>query len=266
METNEYATLESLEDSFWWYRGLHRLVLQTLASSLRELSPKRNPIEILDAGCGTGGLLRKLSGTLDGERHLPDGIITAGSGVDFSPHAVVRAAARTGRPIARASVEGLPYAKNQFDVVVSLDVLYHRGVNDDRDALAEFRRVLRPGGFVLLNLPAYESLRSSHDAAIHTARRYRKEDLSSLLQQVGLEPVRVTYWNTILFPGLALVRRLRRTGSSAEQGSDVRPVPGWLNGLLESILRLERTWLRRFDFPFGLSLIALARVPDGKGE
>jgi hypothetical protein len=119
---------------------------------------------------------------------------------------------------------------------------------------------------VLLNLPAYESLRSSHDAAIHTARRYRREGLIDLLRGAGLEPVRVTYWNTILFPGLAAVRRLRRSDSVAATGSDVRPLPGWLNALLESILGVERLWLKHFDFPFGLSVLALAKVPEQSGD
>jgi len=144
---------------------------------------------------------------------------------------------------------------------VSLDVLYHRGVKSDLDALREFRRCLRPGGAVVLNLPAFESLRSRHDVAIHTARRYRRQPLRRLLHEAGLHPGRITYWNTLLFPVLALARRLRRVEPGAlgsAPRSDVRPLPAAVDRALGWILELERRWLRRRSFPFGLSLLAIA--------
>jgi hypothetical protein len=150
--------------------------------------------------------------------------------------------------------------------VISLDVLYHRGVESDLTALLEFRRCLRPGGSLILNLPAFESLRSTHDAAIHTARRYRRGPLTSLLRAAGLAPDRVTHWNAFLFPGLVAVRWLRRRAGKAYSSagaSDVRPLPGPINRILGGILTLERNWLARWDLPAGLSILAVARKPEG---
>ena len=270
MEPREYETLGSLEDHFWWYRGLHRLVLErvgrcleTGGASEREVSADVNTgagFRILDAGCGTGGMLRRLRSRFPQARLV---------GFDWSPRAVAQAqkSTRTGPAadgIARASVSALPFPGSSFDLVVSLDVLYHAAVSDDVDALREFTRVLRPGGYVVLNLPAFESLRSSHDRAIHTARRYRAGIVRERLERAGLVPVRVHYWNGFLFPALAAVRLLRRGEAPAHQPaapSDVRPLPPLVNRALELALTLERAWLRLAPLPFGLSVLGVARRP-----
>jgi SAM-dependent methyltransferase len=273
MEPTEYTTLFAQEETFWWYQGLHRLVEQELRRALRRWpgeghssggagsAPARaagvtatRPLRILDAGCGTGGMTQRLAA---------QGSVT---GLDWSPLALSLARRRGPLPWIRGSVERLPFRTGTFDVVVSLDVLYHRGVESDLLALQEFRRCLRPGGSLILNLPAFESLRSSHDAAIHTARRYRRGPLSSLLRAAGLSPDRVTHWNAFLFPGLVAVRWMRRRAGEAEGttvSSDVRSVPGPINSFLGGILALERAWLARWYLPAGLSILAVARKPDG---
>lgn len=282
MEPTEYTTLFVQEESFWWYRGLHRLVEQEMRRALpgpRELprqqelpgecrsrgdadstavraagDPAARPFRILDAGCGTGGMTQRLAA---------QGSVT---GLDWSPLALDLARRRGLLPWTRGSVERLPFRTGAFNLVVSLDVLYHRSVESDLTALLEFRRCLRPGGVLILNLPAFESLRSSHDAAIHTARRYRRGPLRSLLHAAGLAPDRVTYWNAILFPGLVAVRWMRRRAGQVEGpavSSDVRPVPGPISGALSGILALERRWLARWDLPVGLSILAVARKPYG---
>lgn len=244
MEPIEYRTLRDLEDSFWWYRGLHRLVLD----ALRDLPPSA----ILDAGCGTGGLLSRIS-----HRHHTIGL-------DFSPHALSLAKERGLPRLVRASVEEVPLRDRCVDAIVSLDVLYHAAVRDDEGALRELRRLLRPGGRLILNLPAFPSLRSSHDAAIHTARRYRRGPLERMLRRSGFEIDRITYWNTLLFPGLAAVRWMRRPDAHKEAPpkSDVQELPGWINGLLDGTLRVERQMVRRMDLPFGLSLLVVAHRPE----
>jgi SAM-dependent methyltransferase len=246
MEPIEYNTLRDLEDSFWWYRGLHRLVLDALADL--------PGATILDAGCGTGGLLARLA----------SGHPTFG--LDFSPHALRLARARGLPHLARGSVEQVALRARSMDAIVSLDVLYHAAVTDDEAALREFRRVLRPGGRLVLNLPAFPSLRSAHDAAIHTARRYRRAPLRDMLGRAGFAVDRITYWNSLLFPGLAAVRWLRRGRSGVSGGaprSDVAALPAWLNGLLDGTLQLERQLVRRRDLPFGLSLLVVAHRPEG---
>jgi SAM-dependent methyltransferase len=273
MEPGEYTTLFAQEESFWWYQALRRLVEQEIRQALPEppetgrsvhpiaaaaASPaggdQARPLRILDAGCGTGGMTQRLAAR---------GSVV---GLDWSPLALDLARRRGPLPWTRGSVERLPFRANTFDLVVSLDVLYHRGVKSDLAALVEFRRCLRPGGSLILNLPAFESLRSSHDAAIHTARRYRRGPLTAVLRAAGLIPVRVTHWNAFLFPGLAIVRWIRRRGGEGKGPavpSDVRPVPGPANGILGGILALERRWLARWNLPAGLSILVVARKPAG---
>lgn len=262
MEDHEYATLFAQEEEYFWYRGLRRLVEQQAALALGRRAGRRTTAtggpgtsrsegaRILDAGCGTGGMLARLA-----RQGAP-------TGLDFSATALRFARRRTGAPLLRGSVERLPFRDEAFDLIVSLDVLYHRAVASDLEALREFRRCLRPGGTLILNLPAFESLRSSHDAAIHTARRYRRGPLRALLGSAGLETARVTYWNTLLFPALAAVRLRRR--SQARPVSDLTTLPGPLNRLLAAILDLERAWLRTADLPFGLSLLVVARRPGDR--
>lgn len=240
MEPREYETLRSLEERFWWYRGLHRRVLDALPARANR---------VLDAGCGTGGMLAQIAAR--GQAH----------GIDFSPHALRFARERGLTRLGRASVEALPFRSSSFDVAISLDVLYHRAVSDDSQALRELCRVLRPGGRVILNLPAFESLRSSHDTAIHTARRYERRALAKQLEQCGLTPVRLAYWNALLFPALAGVRLLRKREAGGHPESDVRPLPRPINAVLEGVLEIERALMKGIDFPAGLSILVVAERP-----
>jgi SAM-dependent methyltransferase len=254
MEPAEYQTLYEQEERYWWFAGLRGLVLRQLD---RFLPPERlaaRGLRILDAGCGTGGMLARLDPY--GRRF----------GIDFHPLALQLALRReTAHPsdaraaLCRGSVTRLPYRDGSFDLILSLDVLYHRGVASDLAALREFRRCLRPDGLLVLNLPAFESLRSAHDAAVHTARRYRRPSLRALLCEAGFAPLRLTYWNTLLFPALAFWRILRKAARRQGAGSDVQPLPAGLNRALARLLHLERLWLERRDLPFGLSLLAVGR-------
>ena len=141
-----------------------------------------------------------------------------------------------------------------------MDLLYHRDVSDTALALAEAARVLRPDGLLLVNVPAYQWLYSSHDRAIHTGRRFTRPELVALIESAGLEPLRVTYWNAILFPAIALLRLLRR--NSSRQASDLEGYGGnAIARILGGILALERTAMRLGNLPFGLSIFAVARRP-----
>ena len=156
MKDHEYDVMRAVEDRHWWYAVLRQLVLNALTHRL----PPRG--YVLDAGCGTGGLLAFLR---DNVRHLD---IT---GIDASEHAVRQCHERGLNTVSHDSVHALPFADEEFDAVLSMDVLYHADVEENL-ALAEMSRVLRPGGVLLLNLPAFECLRGSHDAAVSGVRRY----------------------------------------------------------------------------------------------
>lgn len=244
MERSEYEILAAVESRHWWHGGMRA----TTAAMLDPLYGQRHNLRILDAGCGTGGNLAFL------QRY---GQVV---GVDMAPDAIELNTARTGSMLARGAVQTLPFASDTFDLVTSFDVLYHRGVPGELTALHEFRRVLRPGGRLLIRLPAYEFLRSKHDRAVHTRRRYTAPIVEALVGEAGFFVERCTYINTLLFP-LALVQRmLERAAPALEQhDSDLSLPHPLLNTMLRWPMAIESAWLSFGGrFPFGLSLLCLA--------
>ncbi len=257
MEAQEYARMFALEERNWWYRALRRQIFRALQTLPSPPNGSRGALRCLDAGCGTGMLLSALR------------IHFEGFGIDYSGLALSLATKRGLRHLAQASVEAIPLADRSLDLIISADVLYHRGVSDDVAALREMARCLKPGGIVILNLPAFAWLRSEHDRAIHTARRYTRRDLEAKLRRAGFVPVRMRYWNWLLFPPLAAVRLLRRVAGAAARArrgaevadaprSDLTRLPGWINATLDGLLAVE-AHLSGLPVPAGLSLLAVAR-------
>jgi SAM-dependent methyltransferase len=225
----------------WWFAALHaNLVL--LCSRIEGVESGRT---LLDAGCGTGGLLARLS------RVLPD---RDAIGLDADRVACARAALKSGRPVCAGSVNALPFADGAFGAIVSADVLCHEGV-DEAAALAQFHRVLCERGVLILNLPAYSWLMSGHDKAVANIRRYNRRRLVRLLESAGFRVLLATYWNTILFPVMVLTRKLLPSGD----GSDVRLHPPAVEALCRAATGIEHAWLERGRrLPFGGSLITVA--------
>lgn len=240
MEPQEYDRIFQVEETFWWYRGLRKVILAMVDPFLGG-----RPLRILDAGCGTGGFFDELSRR---------GAVV---GVDVSRHALKLARRRGPHEVVQGSVSALPFASGSMDLVVSMDVLYHRAVSSDAEALGEMVRCLRPGGLLCINLPAYSWLRSAHDDVIHTARRYTLARARTLLETQPLHILRLSHWNTVLFPAVAAIRLVTKGRDDGE--SDVRPLPRPLNGALSAVLSLEAALLRLTSFPFGLSVAAVAR-------
>ena len=227
----------------WWFAALHANLLLLC----RRAIPTAAGPPLLDAGCGTGGLLARLVAA------LPD---RAMIGLDADRDACARAAAKSGRPVCAGSVNALPFPDAAFGAIVSADVLCHRGV-DERAALAQFHRCLSDRGVLILNLPAYRWLMSGHDEAVSNARRYTRRGLVRLLQDAGFRVLFVSYWNAALFPLMVLSRKLAPAGTEAN--SDVRLYPAPFDALCRAATALERALLRRgLRFPFGGSLVAVA--------
>ncbi|MCF8106525.1 MAG: class I SAM-dependent methyltransferase [Desulfohalobiaceae bacterium] len=239
MDLSEYHKIHDLEDRHWWYQTTHRRVI-------RELKLLPPPGLILDAGCGTGGLSR-----LIGESYRV-------LGFDASPEAVYLASQRTrfaGR-IVSAGIESIPFKDCCFDAVTCIDVLYHNLVQDDLWALKELNRVLNPGGYLIVQVPAFECLRGGHDEAVHTRKRYTAGEMSSLLFQSGFSPVKVTYRYPWLFGPAFIIRRLSR-GSAK---SDLHPTTQGWNRLAQHIASFFENSFPRA--PFGTSLLSVAQKKD----
>lgn len=241
------------EEVHWWYVGLHRLVLSLVA---REARARGRRLEIFDAGCGTGRLAQLMAahGRVEG--------------CDSSEIAIGFCRARGLDGVRQADLNDVELPRGRYDVITSLDVLYHAGIRDDAAVLGRLRDALGPGGLLLLHLPAWPCLRSTHDRAVGTRERYRRKPLLRKLQGAGFDVELVTYRVFFLFPPIALHRVLRRIWSRVARGggeatSDVSLPPRPVNASLLALLRFENRLLERFRLPWGTSLLAVARAPGG---
>lgn len=243
MDAEQYRIMYEVEQTHWWYRGIRRNAEALLR---RYLAPGRS-YDLLDAGCGTGGT------TVFLQRF---GVVT---GVDFSPEALGFSQSRGLKRLIRGSVSQLPFPDQRFDALTCFDVLYHRGVADVVEGLTEFRRVLRPGGIVLIREPAFDWLRGSHDVGIHTERRLTVGDLHSSMRRAGFEVLAGTYANMVLFP-LAVAKRTAERWLHLEFPADLTVPAAPVNAALEAVLTLESFVVRRASLPVGLSAFALGRA------
>ena len=241
------ATAEA-EARHFWFRGFRAFVVPLI----QHVVPA--PARILDCGCGTGANVEMLSR------------FGQAFGFDLSPVGlrIGREARRTR--LVRATVIAVPFPDNAFDLVTSFDVLYSLEEPDERTAVAEMFRLTRPGGHALINVAAMNVLRGDHSVLSREVRRYSRETLRRLVAGAGFTIVRLTYTNVSLFLPLATVRLAQRwRGLAREEQAHARreiSVP-WapVNALLTGLLLLESVWLRRFNSPFGSSLVCLARKP-----
>jgi SAM-dependent methyltransferase len=241
------------EARHFWFRGFRAFVTPLLQTATATLPDAR----LLDCGCGTGANLALL------ER------FGRAYGFDLSTMGLRLAREAVRARVAQATVVSAPFPDASFDVVLSFDVLYSLDPRDEHAAVAEMLRLLRPGGFAVINVAAMEVLRGDHSVVSHEIRRYRRADLRALLTAAGFTIVRLTYTNASLFLPLLCARALQRVRglrgeSDAPQELIVPPAP--INALMTGVLWLESLWLRAFDAPFGSSLLCLARKPQAAEE
>lgn len=253
MEAIEYQTMLAAEDTHWWYVGLHDLVIQTIR---REAARQGRPLDILDAGCGTGRLCKLME---------PFGKVT---GCDLHPLALEAASKRGISRLRRVDLTVDDLGGETYDLIICMDVLYHRAVPDELAVLQNLRRALKGNGLLILHVPAFECLRGAHDVAVHTRRRYRRDEVVGLLHSAGFVVKRVSYRLPLCFLPVLLWRCLsrvfaRRRNRDGVPVSDlVAPVPVWINQLLAACVKAENRLLCAGSrFPVGTSVIALARKP-----
>lgn len=241
MRSTEYDAMFQLEDRYWWFQGSVQFILSVLSAL-----PACTTGRILDAGCGTGGLLKRLASK-------------KAWGIEIASKGIGLCRRRGLNNVLQASTTSLPFRSESFDVVLSIDVLVHQWVPDDIGALREMHRVLVPGGFVLLQVAAHRFLWSSHDVATLTRHRYRRDELAEKIERAGFELVRITYRNTLLSPLAVLVKLLRRARANTATRGDLVALPRPLDRALLLLLSLENQIARRVNLPLGVSVFCIAR-------
>lgn len=259
MELQEYHRMAAVEDEMWFYRALHSHLERELVSASQNHErgrletpasanddSTRADFKILDAGCGTGGLIRRLE-----SRHAS----WHWTGIDAEPFACEMARSRCAAEIVEGLVGALPFADNSFHAVVCSDVLYH--LDDDAMALRELFRVLHPGGVVVINVPAHRWLWSYHDVTVHGRRRYDRREVAEKLRATGFTVERLTHWNALPLP-LVFVRR--KLLPPPRSGSDVRLYPSPIESVFRAGAAIEGWWISAVGpLPFGSSILATGR-------
>jgi SAM-dependent methyltransferase len=240
-----YSEYRQAEEHHWWFAGRRRILLSVLEGAL-PAEPIPGSRQILDVGCGTGMMLSELTRYGDA------------FGVDASEDALEACRSRGLKQVQRADSPPLPFERESFDVITVLDVLEH--LDDDVGMLGDLHRLLRPGGLLLVTVPAYMFLWGPHDEINEHRRRYTEPQLRRGLVEAGFRASRTTYFNTLLFPPIAALRLLRRLrGSRAKAASDLAATPpGLVDLILTRVFGLEAVLLRHFDLPFGVSVLATA--------
>jgi SAM-dependent methyltransferase len=230
----------------WWFTAAHANLLALYKRTSRFCEgTEATSKPLLDAGCGTGGLLAKLAAA-NPERTV--------IGLDVDIFAARLARRKSGRQVCVGSVNALPFADRAFGAIFSADVLCHRDV-DELTALGQFHRCLAQGGLLLLNLPAYQWLLSRHDTAVYNVRRYSRDLVAVLLRAADLRLLGISYWNTILFPVMVITRKFL----PAKRTSDVALQPPAAEAVGRFATDAERKLLERgMTLPFGGSLLAAA--------
>ncbi len=243
MERIVYERMAQHDTSHWWYRARR----EVLADYLKRWGGLPRDARILEIGCGTGHNLPMLArfGEVDA--------------IEIDETAGAMAAERLGKPVGTAplpELEDVP--RGAYDLIAVLDVVEH--VADDVAALRAMAQCLKPGGKILITVPAHQWMWSAHDTVNHHQRRYSKKTLKAALRAAGLRWRKLGYFNSLLFPAAVAARLAGKL--TGKDDSDDSPPPAPLNAAFERIFRLERHALGRIPFPPGLSLIVLAS-PSG---
>lgn len=254
MDQVAYEQFKNLEKSHWWFQGRRAIffaVLDRFMLGSGAGNGRKPDATILDIGCGMGGML--------------PGLARYGRavGFDMSAESLFHCQERGFTELALGDGYHLPFADHAFDLVTFFDCIEH--IDDDRAVLREASRVVKPGGLVMVTVPAYQFLYSDNDVVAHHKRRYTARELKGKLGEAGLGPEKTSYYNTILFPiivPLVLLKKLkmRLFGVPEQPRSNISySIPRSLNRVLSSTFCSERVPMRRISYPVGHSLLCVAR-------
>jgi len=230
------------EMSHWWYVERRRLFGRIIRSYFPEIKKAR----CADIGASTGANL-----TLFSELGVLDSV-----GLEYQYEAIQLAKRKSSFPILQGSGENLPFSNDSFDLVTCTDVLEH--ITNDDSTIREINRVLKPGGYVLITVPAFQSLWGHQDEVSHHLRRYTRRDIEKIVTQEGFEIMESFYFNWIMFLPVWIIRLISRLVSfkMRSEGDINSPT---LNKMMMIVFRLDCVLARRIPFPFGVSVLIFAR-------
>lgn len=246
MEKEEYRKHFELEEQFWWFVG-RREIIRTILECHNVIKDRES--NLLDIGCGTGINLKVF------QKYIHS------FGCDLSDEAIYFCKKRNLKSVVKSSAGELPFYDEKFDVVTLLDVLYHRNIQSDINVIREARRVLKKNGYLIITDPAFNFLSSRHDIVVHARERYTKEKLRAKLKENGFYILKLSYLNFFLFPIVLSVRIFERLNlkKNMKPESNLKPVNNIFNKILIYILRMEAFLIGHLNFPFGSSLLCLAK-------
>lgn len=242
MEARLFQEHFDLENEHWWFKAKRKIVISLLKQSL---STKKNP-KLFDAGCGAGLMLSELKK------------IGPTKAMDYSSEAISFSLKRFEGEIKQGEFpHNIPFERNQFDGIVCLDVIEH--IDDDLQSVRKLSELLVPGGVMVLTVPALMSLWSKWDDVNHHKRRYLKSELEALFHQSNLSIQKISYYNSLLFLPVFLIRKINNLLQRESEKSDTELPSPFVNSVLERIFSLEEKLLRYINFPIGVSLIAVVK-------
>jgi SAM-dependent methyltransferase len=244
MNPAEFANIRASEETFWWYRGMRAILFRLIEPYLRG----RTIDNALEAGCGTGYLAR----LMQTERGWP--VVPLDYGWEGLCYARQLGATR---PV-QGDIRALPFAAEQFDFTLSLDVLVHMPPGEENSAARELVRVTRTGGLVVVRVSAFDMLRGRHAEFVGERQRFRRRRLMRLFAASRIRILRCTYANALLLPVSLFKIRVWEPLLRQPAASGVIPVAGWLDRLLYAPLSAEARWIGAgHNFPVGQSLILI---------
>jgi SAM-dependent methyltransferase len=243
MQQHTYAIMDEVESSHWWFVGRRAILESFLETIVSKIRVTQSAIRILDVGCGTGANLEMLAQYGEAE------------GVDVSDDAL-EFCRQKGLKAQKGLAETLPYEAETFDLTTALDVVEH--LDDDVAGLKEMYRVTKSGGYSLIFVPAFMWLWGVQDDISNHRIRYTKQQIVERLEQAGYKVERATYANWTFFTPILAGRAIMRvTGIKPESENNI--TVSSLNGVFGKLFGAERFWLRNFNFPFGVSIVIVAR-------